>query len=385
MSTQVQTKKVDAGFIEFSLKRVWQATGASEEHANAVSRALMTGIRQGKLNQGLGVYEAIDLTFQAGELDIKAEPEVVGEGDAWAVVDGKRSSGYWTVTKMAELAIAKAKKHGIAIVFGGNHNDAGSYGSYAWMAHEQNMFAQTSNNSVPMASPYGGMANVLSVPPFDAIAPSGNEAPVWTSVKLCEWYDADTAQSVLQGTKVKKDSVIDPQTGELGNDLAPFARPVEGYGRVFDQSCYQNLTDPRLYSLNLWNEALSAIINPLGVIAPEMPTLTDYLSGDADKPSVGGSYYIAIDPSHFGPIGEVLAKADRFTQAVQQAKPLPGKGAPRMPGQKGYYSLKAQTEEVEVLASHWAPFFEKTAAKYGLNEAKLREEYALLTQQEVMA
>ncbi|WP_411991223.1 hypothetical protein [Agarivorans sp. DSG3-1] len=40
MNTQVQTKSVNAGFMAFSLKRVWQATGASEEHANAVARVM---------------------------------------------------------------------------------------------------------------------------------------------------------------------------------------------------------------------------------------------------------------------------------------------------------------------------------------------------------
>ena len=52
-------------------------------------------------------------------------------------------------------------------------------------------------------------------PPLDAIGPSGDKPPVWMSTKLCEWYDADTAQAVLQGTKVKYNSVIDPETGEF--------------------------------------------------------------------------------------------------------------------------------------------------------------------------
>ena len=44
----------------------------------AVADALLIGMRQGKLNQGLGVYEAIDLTFQKGLLDIEAELDFPG-------------------------------------------------------------------------------------------------------------------------------------------------------------------------------------------------------------------------------------------------------------------------------------------------------------------
>ena len=38
---------------------------------------------------------------------------------------------------VARLAIAKARQQGIAIVFGGNHNNAGSVSSQAWLAYEQ--------------------------------------------------------------------------------------------------------------------------------------------------------------------------------------------------------------------------------------------------------
>lgn len=376
MAADGETKTTNGDFLRYCLKRVWMAEGASEEHANAVADALMVGIRQGKLNQGLGVYEAIDTANQKGMLDIKAEPEIIDEGPTWAVYDGKRSTGYWTMTKMANTAIAKAKEHGISIVFGHNHNDGGSFSAYAWLAYLEDCFAQTSNNSVPMCSPLGGMGNTISVPPLDAIAPSGDKPPVWMSTKLCEWYDADTAQAVLQGSKLKGDWVIDPETGELGNDLAPYARPVPGYGRVYDQSCFQQLSNPRVYMFNLWNEALSALINPGAIITPEVPSLTEIVAGEAsDSTTVGGSYYLCIDPSHFGPIADVKAKADAFAQAIEDTKPRPGQRNPRMPGAAGYQRLMENSEEVAVLASHWEPFFTTQAGRHGWTEESLRADW----------
>ncbi|WP_163934851.1 Ldh family oxidoreductase [Paraferrimonas sp. SM1919] len=371
MAAPGKTKKTNASFLKYALKRVWMAEGASEEHGEAVAEALMTGIRQGKLNQGLGVYEAIDIMNQMGLLDIKAVPEIVKEGPTWAVYDGKESTGYWTLTKMTKTAIAKAKEHGIAIVFGFNHNDGGSFGSYTWMAAQEDCVALTSNNSVPMCSPLGGMGNVISVPPLDAIGPYGEKAPVWMSTKLCEWYDADTAQAVLQGTKLKGNFVIDPDTGELSNDLAPYARPIEGYGRVFDQSAFQALGEPRTYMLNLWNELMTAIINPNGVIAPEVPSLTEIAAGEAKSTSVGGSYMLVIDPSHFGPIEEVKRKSDALATAIENTKPLPGSRGCRMPGSEGWKSLLSGAEDCEVLDSHWEPFFKTQAGRHGFTEESL--------------
>ena len=370
-----KTKTVNADFMHYALKRVWMANGATEEHGDAVADALLIGLRQGKLNQGLGVYEAIDLAFQQGMLDITATPEVVDEGPTWAMVDGKRSSGYWTLTKMADMAIAKAKEHGISIVFGANHNDGGSFSAYAWYAYQQDCLALTSNNSVPMCSPLGGMSNTISAAPWDAIAPGGEEPPVWMSTKLCEWYDADTAQAVLQGTKTKPDSVIDPETGELGNDLAPYARPVEGYGRVFDQSCFQNLSNPRVYMFNLFGEALQSLINPMGIITPEVPSLTEVLAGESDATTVGGSFYLCIDPSHFGPIEEVKAKSDRYAQAITASKPRVEGRNTRMPGASGWRSLMSGAEDVEVLDSHWDPFFNTQAGRHGWTEESLRADW----------
>ena len=144
MASDGATKKTNADFLHYCLKRVWMAEGANEEHGDAVANALMIGIRQRKLNQGLGVYEGIDITRRMDLLDIKSEPKIVKEGPTWAVYDGNRSSGYFTLTRMANTAIAKAKEHGISIVFGANHNDGGSFGAYTWLAHEQDCVAQCS-------------------------------------------------------------------------------------------------------------------------------------------------------------------------------------------------------------------------------------------------
>ena len=64
MGADGATKTTNAKFLHYCLKRCWAAEGASEEHASAVADALMIGIRQRKLNQGLGVYKAIDITNQ---------------------------------------------------------------------------------------------------------------------------------------------------------------------------------------------------------------------------------------------------------------------------------------------------------------------------------
>jgi hypothetical protein len=47
----------------------------------------------------------------------------------------------------------------------------------------------------------------------------------------------------------------------------------------------------------------------------------------------------------------------------------------RIPGEDGYRSLQDSESTVDVLENHWQPFFDNIAAKYGLNEAILRDEF----------
>jgi LDH2 family malate/lactate/ureidoglycolate dehydrogenase len=373
------TRRENVHFLYYAIKRVWMAAGAEEEHAHYVADAIAFAHKQGKLNQGLGVYEALDIALEMNLLDIGASPEVIDEGPTWATVDGRRSSGYWCLNVMADLAIEKAREYGIAIVFGGNHNDAGSFARYVYKAFEQDMMAFSSNNTVPLAAPFGGMRNRLSCAPFDAIVPAGREPPIWASVALAEFYDADVSEAAIHNKPLKGKWLIDPQTGELSDDVKPYAQPIEGYGRVWGCSAAGQIDEPRTYALNMWNEAMTAIINPIGVPSTALPTVDEVVRGGAanTSPTVGGSYYLCIDPAKFGPIDDVKARSDAYVSAIENCPPRPGHSV-RLPGSGGYRFLQENEEMVEVLANHWKPFFVTIAGRYGLNEASLRTDFEKL-------
>ncbi len=316
--------------------------------------------------------------MQGGGLDIKAIPQVVNEGPSWAVVDGNRSSGYYALNVMADIAIEKARTSGIAIVYGGNHFDGGSFSAYVYKAYQNDMMAMASNNTVPLAAPFGGMENKLSCPPFDAIAPSGEQAPVWTSIKFGEFYDADIAEAVLQDKPMKGQWCIDPVTGKTSDDARPYAKPIEGYGRLWDYSCAGQIETPRVYALNMWNEMMTSIINPLGVPSTHLPTIEDFekaaTTGEEVGASVGGSYFMCINPAVFGSLAAAKQRSDDYVGAIKNTKPIPG-GSVRVPGEAGHKNLHQAKEMVEVQDCHWGPFFDFIAGRYELSEDKLREEF----------
>lgn len=374
-----ELRKENVRFLRYAIERVAMAAGGTEEHARCISEAIGFAHLQGKLNQGLGVYEVIDLSLKVNVLDMSATPEVVDEGPAWAVVDGRRSSGYYTLNVMADIAIEKARTSGIAIVYGGNHNDAGSFAAYVYKAYEQDMMAISSNNTPPLAAPFGGMENLLSCPPFDSITPAGDEPPIWSSLKFAEFYDADISEAIIHNKPMQGEWCIDPETGDVTDDPTDYAQPYPGYGRVWGYSCAGQIETPRTYALNLWNEAMTAIVNPIGIPVHEISDTDDYLAamnGEREvTTTVGGSYYLCINPAVFGPIQGVKARSDSFIKSVRNCKTRPGQRI-RIPGETAYNNLQEENDEVDVLVNHWVPFFENIAGQYGLSEESLRQDFA---------
>jgi len=372
----METRSENIYFLEYAIKRMWMAAGATEIHADYVADAIAFAHKQGKLNQGLGVYEAIDIALEMGLLDIQSEPQVIAEGPTWATVDGNKSSGYWCLNMMADLAIEKARTQGIAIVFGGNHNDAGSFARYVYKAFKQDMMAFSSNNTVPLAAPFGGLHNKLSCPPFDAIVPAGDKSPIWASVALAEFYDADVSEAAIHKKPLKGKWLIDPESGDLSDDVTAYAKPIEGYGRVWDCSAAGQIETPRTYALNMWTEAMTAIINPIGIPSTDLPTIDDVISDDKNSSAtVGGSYYLCINPAVFGSIDAVKARSDSYVAAIEDCPPRPGHSV-RVPGSAGYKFLQENAQMVDVLTNHWDPFFVNIAGKYGLTEQQLRDDFA---------
>jgi len=80
MSSAIREESI--GFLHFCLVRVAVAAGMTTTHGEYIADAIVFAHRQGKLNQGLGVYEALDIALAAGAFDPTAIPECVDEGPA---------------------------------------------------------------------------------------------------------------------------------------------------------------------------------------------------------------------------------------------------------------------------------------------------------------
>lgn len=59
----------------------------------------------------MGVMEAVLIPVEGKIADLTAEPELASEGPTWVVFNCKKSTGYFTITKMTMKAIEKADQY----------------------------------------------------------------------------------------------------------------------------------------------------------------------------------------------------------------------------------------------------------------------------------
>ena len=373
-AVNLDTLQEDPDFLEFCYRQVLLALGFSETHAAVVASCVSDGDRNGKLTQGMGVFEIPVLLARTGTMDLNAVPEIVDEGPTWLVIDAKRSSGQWALTKAIEAAITKARSHAIAIGFVRDFNDAGAFGTYVRMAAREGMMAIATNNSLPLVSPWGGMENVLSGAPFAAATPGGEHPPIVSDIQAIEVHDGDLSQAYFQGKRLNGPYLVDPDTGELTDDPAPYFQRMEDFGRISDCKAPSVFGTPRIYAFNLFTEMLAGVINPDARMSPEIAGPPSYWLEPRDEALTGGACVVVIDPSHWMPAGEAGARSDRLVESVKGAKRRPGVEEIHLPGERGWRTMESGSP-VRVLPAHWKSFVQ-IVESVGLMIDRLRDDFS---------
>jgi LDH2 family malate/lactate/ureidoglycolate dehydrogenase len=371
-AADLNTIEENPDFLEHCYRRVLGELGFSPEHAEIVARCVSDGDRNGKLTQGIGVFEIPVLLARTGTMDVTAAPEVVDEGPTWLAIDAKRSSGQWAVTMAMEAAIDKAREHAIAIGFVRDFNDAGAFGTYVRMAAREGMFAMATNNSLPLVSPWGGMENVLSGAPFAAATPGGEHPPIVSDIQAVEVHDGDLSEAYFQGKKLTGEFLVDPDTGELTDDPTPYFVQMEEYGRISDCTAPTVFGTPRMYAFNLFTEMLAGVINPGARMSPEIAGPPSYWLEPRDEALTGGACVLVIDPSHWMGPGEAGSRSDRLVESVKGATRRPGVEEIFLPGERGWRTME-EGGTVQVLPAHWESF-EQIVESVGLSIDGLRSE-----------
>jgi LDH2 family malate/lactate/ureidoglycolate dehydrogenase len=359
-----------ADFLHRLYSTVWRAYGAPEEQAEVFARCILEGDLLGRVNQGVAIAEIVHFMVNAGMLDPSAEPSVVTEGPVHKVIDGSRCLGQYAMTKAVEAAMDQAAETAVGIVWLRNFNDIGPAAAYSRLAIERDMVCYLTINSVPLAAPYGGRDFKVGVGPMSVACPAGDELPILFDGFFGSTYDGYIANSAMDGRKLPKDSLIDPETGALTDDPVPYITDITS--RIGVQTAPTTFAAPKMYGMAVVEEILAGFLGLGAVTSNLIPYPADEYQEGGEQNSVGGGFIQVFDPSKLMPIEVFKAKVDGYIRDLKSSRLDPRFDEVLLPGELEWRAeAKHRAEGVPMRMEYWENFL-AMADQVGINPDDLR-------------
>ncbi len=182
--------------LEGFMVDVFEGVGVPEDEARICAEVLIGADKRGIDSHGVGRLKPIyyDRIVKGGIQSPVTEFEVVRDKKATAVVDGHNGMGMVIGTRCMDMAISKAREHGLGMVVARNSTHYGFAAYYPLMAVEAGMIGLTGTNARPSMAPTHGVENMLGTNPLVFAMPTDEDFP----------FTNDYATSVIQRGKIEQ-------------------------------------------------------------------------------------------------------------------------------------------------------------------------------------
>ena len=324
--------------------------GVAEADARHIAEVAVVTEARGVSTHGAVIFANFD--EQVGKsIDPAARPKVVRDQGATALIDGSRCFGQLCLRLASELAVKKAREHGVAMVAGRNTSWVAGLGTYLLPLAEQGFFAQlwAQSSACKDCAPVGGIDGTFSTNPVGLAFPAP-EGPVVADFSTAVMSFGKARRLAAQGQKAPAPVFLDPE-GNLTDD------PNVVTSRDGTMLFMGGVTEGyKGYAFSLWCEALTAMAG-----------------GSANNPKVEGrqSFNLTvIDPQAFAGLDYYRQEMRRFIAHVKSSRLRQGVAAIRLPGERGARQLAESRQHGVELDGALFDKLNAIAAKNGLKPLK---------------
>ncbi len=187
---------VSIDLLESFVTDVFRGVGVPDADAGVCADVLIAADKRGIDSHGIGRLKPIyyDRIVKTRIQQPVTNLEVVRDCKATAVVDGHHGMGMVIGKRCMEMAIEKARQHGLGMVVARNSTHYGYAAHYSLMAVKANMIGLTGTNARPSIAPTHGLENMMGTNPLVFGIPTDEEFP----------FTNDYAISVIQRGKVEQ-------------------------------------------------------------------------------------------------------------------------------------------------------------------------------------
>jgi len=321
------------------------AQGVSADNATFLAQGAVLTESFGVHTHGVAIFGYWDKML-GDAIHPTAEPKVVKERAATALVDGNLAFGPLALKRAREIAADKARAAGIAMVAVNNTTWIGACGTHILPLAQAGLFAQlwTQTNTCKDCAPWGGIDAKFSTNPISLAFPTGT-LPVLADFSTSALSMGKTATMAKAGQKAPENLFLD-KDGTLTDDPGVVA---EGGSLLFTGGEHYGY---RGYGLSLWVEALTAMGGG-SANNPDLPTRQCF-------------NLTVIDPEAFAGADTYTTEIKRFLAHMRTSRLRPGFDAILLPGERAQKAAQDAAAHGVTVSEAVFDTLQELAAKHGL-------------------
>lgn len=287
------------------------------EDAQAAAEVLVTTDSFGVFTHGSRQIRPLMRNFRIGSLSTEARPEVIGEGPAWALIDGHYAMPMVTSCLAMNTAIEKARTAGIAYAGVTHSSHFGAAGYYATMALRSDMIGMSMTNVDTWMTVPGGRGRILGTNPLAYAVPAGEEKPIFLDIATSVVGVTKVIAAKLVGKAIPDNWLVD-EDGLPTADLSQFP----------DKSCIVPMAGYKGYGLAVLVEILSAAMTGAAMLSQVRCWLDE-----KPQPANEGHAFIAINVGAMMPIEQFKARMDGLIREIKDSPKAKGSDRIYLPGE----------------------------------------------------
>ncbi len=337
---------------------IFHAAGCSAAEADRVAEHLVEANLVGHDSHGVIRTSTYLKWLKAGQVVADREFQIAFENEAIAVVDGQFGFGQTVGRQAMELGIAKATRHGVAVVALRNSGHLGRIGAWPLMAARAGLlsihFVNTSGAGI-LVAPFGGIDRRLSANPIAAGIPRAGQLPIILDMSACTIAEGKIKVALNRGVPVPENCIIDSAGRPTTDPQAFYANPP---GAILPIAGHKG------YGLAVMCEILAGALTGGGCSNP----------ANANR-LANGMLSIILDPSFFQSDSEFSAEIERFIGWVKSSDTVNEDGEILMPGEVEDRTMVSRLRDgIELDANTWSQIAD-AAKSVGIElDARLRED-----------
>jgi len=316
---------------------LFRAAGSSEREATLTADHLVGANLAGHDSHGVGMAPRYVQSLLHDELQLNQAVTIAHDSGSLVTVDGRRGMGQSVTYQAMEIAIERARAHGVCVMGLKNSHHLGRVGHWAEQAIGAGLASIHFTNAVsnpPMVAPYGGAQARFLTNPFTVGIPRDGDEPILLDFATSAIAHGKARVAYNKKVKVPPGCLID-RDGNPTDDPAVMFEPPEGpHGALVPFAAHKG------YALAMVCELLGAALT--GGETTQPPNMTM-------KYAIWNNMLtIVFDPKRLGTGERFEQEARSFVQWVESARLSGAVDRIMMPGDPERRARAARAREMPI-------------------------------------